>query len=160
MATPAVAGLAAMLFAQGMTDDDAVLERLQSTADDLGPAGRDSEFGFGRINAFRALIGGELIDPPIVEIFRQSLTTARVGQPFYVLGRFTDDAGDGPWTYGFAWGDGTGSSDTTIDEYPARNALQGRAKTWTAPGRYTVRYTVRDGAGLPGYAERVITVVP
>ena len=159
MATPQVAGLAAMLYASGMTDDDEVLARLERTADDLGAAGRDPEFGFGRINAYRAVTEQDPIDPPIVEIFRQSATTARVGQPFYVFGRFTDAATDGPWTFRFDWGDGTAASGRVTDP-PSETSLQTRAKAWSAPGVYTVRYTVRDGGGLPGYAERRVTVLP
>ena len=60
MAAPQVAGLAALLYANGMTDDDAVLARLKATADDLGPAGFDNEFGHGRINAYHAVTGWRL----------------------------------------------------------------------------------------------------
>lgn len=55
MATPQAVGLAALLHAQGITGADAIRTRLQATADDLGSAGRDSDFGFGRINAYSAL---------------------------------------------------------------------------------------------------------
>ena len=68
MATPQATGLAAMLYATGMTDDDAVLARLQSTVDDLGPAGQDPEFGAGRINAFRAITGASAPLPPTARI--------------------------------------------------------------------------------------------
>jgi subtilisin family serine protease len=55
MASPQAAGLAALLFASGMTDAEAVLARMQETADDLGPAGFDAEYGHGRVNVCRAL---------------------------------------------------------------------------------------------------------
>jgi PKD repeat protein len=57
MATPQVAGLAALLYALEVGDDDAVLARLQATADDLGPSGWDDRFGHGRVNAHRAVAG-------------------------------------------------------------------------------------------------------
>jgi subtilisin family serine protease len=60
MAAPQAAGLAAVLFATGLTDADAVLARLRETADDLGPAGFDAEFGAGRVNACRALDPAQL----------------------------------------------------------------------------------------------------
>lgn len=55
-ATPHVAGLMALI----LSVDPAlrsweVEEIIKRTADDLGPAGRDPEFGFGRINCRRAL---------------------------------------------------------------------------------------------------------
>jgi subtilisin family serine protease len=55
MATPQVVGLAALLFSQGVGDDEAVLARIKATADDLGTAGTDGQFGAGRINVCRAL---------------------------------------------------------------------------------------------------------
>ena len=57
-ATPLVAGTAALLLSQnpGWTPTQ-VRNRLQSTADDKGPAGFDKKFGYGRINACKALGG-------------------------------------------------------------------------------------------------------
>jgi subtilisin family serine protease len=60
MATPQVTGLAALLIANGMTSTADVLERLKSSADDLGSPGFDNEFGFGRINAYQAVTGWRL----------------------------------------------------------------------------------------------------
>jgi thermitase len=57
MATPQAAGLAGLLFATGMTDAEAVLERMKATADDLGDPGRDPHFGYGRISVYGALTG-------------------------------------------------------------------------------------------------------
>jgi thermitase len=55
-ATPHVAGLMALILS---VDPDLrsweVEDIVKLTADDLGPGGRDQEFGFGRINARRAL---------------------------------------------------------------------------------------------------------
>ncbi len=56
MATPLVAGLAALVWSQNpkMTAQQ-VRERIESTSDDLGPDGYDILFGHGRVNAARAL---------------------------------------------------------------------------------------------------------
>jgi subtilisin family serine protease len=55
-ASPFVAGLAALILSADPTlTQAAVFERLRSTADDLGPPGRDDGYGFGRVNALRAL---------------------------------------------------------------------------------------------------------
>lgn len=58
MASPHVAGLAALLwsFAPGMTASE-VEALIKQTADDLGSAGRDQYYGYGRINARHALEG-------------------------------------------------------------------------------------------------------
>jgi thermitase len=56
MAAPHVAGLAALLFAQDGTRSNATVRSLvESSADDLGDAGWDQYYGYGRINAYRAL---------------------------------------------------------------------------------------------------------
>ena len=56
MATPHVAGLAALLRAQNPTWTPAqVRARMNSCSDDLGAPGRDNTFGNGRINLGRAL---------------------------------------------------------------------------------------------------------
>jgi subtilisin family serine protease len=56
MATPHVAGLAALLFGQHPTwTNIAVRNQIDQCSDDLGAPGRDTSFGFGRINLGRAL---------------------------------------------------------------------------------------------------------
>jgi subtilisin family serine protease len=54
MATPQVAGLAALLIAKGFTNGD-VRTIIESTADDLGDPGWDNFYGHGRINVDAAL---------------------------------------------------------------------------------------------------------
>lgn len=56
MASPVAAGLAALLVAQNPSRTPAQIEQiLEQTADDLGESGWDPNFGWGRINARRAL---------------------------------------------------------------------------------------------------------
>jgi serine protease len=57
MAAPHVAGVAAMLMQQGITDPAAIEDLLEKTAVDLGKAGRDDDFGFGLVDARAALRG-------------------------------------------------------------------------------------------------------
>jgi thermitase len=55
-AAPEVAGLAALLFAANPSlTNQQVVNHITSTAVDLGPTGRDDQFGFGRINAAAAV---------------------------------------------------------------------------------------------------------
>ena len=56
-ATPHVAAVAALLFQQGITDPAAIRAALESTAEDLGEAGRDDQFGHGLIRPGAALSG-------------------------------------------------------------------------------------------------------
>jgi serine protease len=57
MAAPHVAGVAALIVSQGVTNPAAVEAVLRRTAQDLGPGGRDQEFGFGLVQPRRALFG-------------------------------------------------------------------------------------------------------
>ena len=54
MATPHVAAVAALLAAKGL-GNVAIVEALTATADDLGLPGRDPVYGYGRVNAARAV---------------------------------------------------------------------------------------------------------
>jgi thermitase len=53
-AAPFVSALAGLLASEGKTATE-IRQRMQSTADDLGPTGEDPSFGYGRINANRAV---------------------------------------------------------------------------------------------------------
>jgi serine protease len=57
MAAPHVAGVAALLYSQGITKPAAIEAALKRFARDLGPSGRDDEFGYGLIDARAALRG-------------------------------------------------------------------------------------------------------
>lgn len=57
MATPHVAGLAALLIAQGITRPADIETIITRTARDLGSAGRDSDYGYGLIQPRAALFG-------------------------------------------------------------------------------------------------------
>ena len=57
MATPHVSGLAALLIQQGITNPAAIEAAMEKFAVDRGPAGRDSQFGYGEISARNTLRG-------------------------------------------------------------------------------------------------------
>ncbi|MDP3735532.1 MAG: S8 family peptidase [bacterium] len=64
MASPHVAAVAALVIANGNARTPAdVRAALESTADDLGTAGRDDQFGYGIVDAVRAL-GWSTTTPP------------------------------------------------------------------------------------------------
>jgi subtilisin family serine protease len=54
MAAPFVSGVAAILAAKGLTNDR-IARCIVSNTDDLGPPGRDPLFGYGRLNALKAV---------------------------------------------------------------------------------------------------------
>ncbi|MGH2819024.1 MAG: S8 family serine peptidase [Actinomycetota bacterium] len=56
MAAPLVSGVAGLLAGKGLTSQQ-IIDCLTSTADDLGVPGRDPVYGYGRVNAYRAVTG-------------------------------------------------------------------------------------------------------
>ena len=61
MACPHVAGVAALVISSGITDNDAVRSKMQTTAEDIGSTGLDWEFGYGLVDA-EAAVGGSTPD--------------------------------------------------------------------------------------------------
>jgi serine protease len=57
MAAPHVAGLAALLYSQGVTNPAAIEAAIKRFASDLGPKGRDDEYGYGLVDARATLRG-------------------------------------------------------------------------------------------------------
>jgi subtilisin family serine protease len=57
MATPHVSALAGLISAQGYSAGQ-VRNRMETTATDLGPRGKDVGFGFGRVNYYKAAYRG------------------------------------------------------------------------------------------------------
>jgi subtilisin family serine protease len=59
MATPHVSGVTGVLWQLFPADTAAgIRSRLDGAVDDVGPAGRDQSFGFGRVNLCKAAGGG------------------------------------------------------------------------------------------------------
>lgn len=56
-ASPHVAGVVALMYANGITDPHEIREILADTAEDLGPRGFDNQYGYGLINAYAAVAG-------------------------------------------------------------------------------------------------------
>ncbi len=56
MAASFVSGVAALLSSKGLAND-AIVQCLLAQTDDLGPPGRDPVFGYGRVNALKAVSG-------------------------------------------------------------------------------------------------------
>ncbi|MFN7916992.1 MAG: S8 family serine peptidase [Vicinamibacterales bacterium] len=61
MASPHVAGVAALLYSQGVTNGAAIEHILKATAKDLGSSGQDEEYGYGLAQPRAALLGVGLL---------------------------------------------------------------------------------------------------
>ncbi|MBW3625273.1 MAG: S8 family serine peptidase, partial [Armatimonadetes bacterium] len=153
-ATPVVAGLAALLWSKAPTYTATEMRQLiERTAVDLGPAGKDNEYGYGRIDAGAAMvwIGGTLPDsiPP-----RASLTAptagALVSGTVTITGTVTDDKALKSFQVQF----GSGSSPTAwtnIGAAQTQPVTLGTLASWNTTGlldgSYTIRVTAVDVAG-------------
>jgi thermitase len=146
MATPQAAGLAALVYAAGVTDRAALRTHLRNSVDDLGAAGRDQHFGFGRINAFLAVKdldagsgdpGGDPgegdPDPP---------TTVPVASFGYACGNtstcsFTDSSTGSisSWEWSFPSGS------------PSSSTQQNASTTYGQAGTFSVTLTVTGSGG-------------
>jgi len=64
MAAPQVTGAAAVVASVTGARGEALRARLEDSADDLGPSGYDTQFGYGRLNLLAALADGGGDPPP------------------------------------------------------------------------------------------------
>ncbi len=127
-ASPIAAGVAALVWsARPALDRDSVLNILKQNADDLGAFGFDQQFGYGRVNAFKAVnaalsIGSDLTAPRVSIMSPGSGST--VSGTVMVSGSGTDNVGvskcdlyvdanltaTGSASFGFAWNSGNVSN--------------------------------------------------
>ncbi len=63
MAAPHVSGLAALLASHGVTGPEKIRKTMETTARDLGPKGKDPEYGWGMIDAHAALVASSAATP-------------------------------------------------------------------------------------------------
>jgi len=133
MAAPHVSGVAALLIANGVaTTPDEVREALQSTAEDKGASGWDSEYGWGIVDAFAALNYTSVPNnEPVADADGPYTGTEDTAVTFDGSGSYDPD--DDPLTYSWDFGDGT----TGAGVSPTH--------TYTAGGEYTVTLVVNDG---------------
>lgn len=82
MAAPHVAGLAALLIAEGVPTSS-VRQIIEETATDLGPSGWDSQYGYGLINAKAALEKVMGPGPGAVDLSKARVFSAFVFQDTY-----------------------------------------------------------------------------
>ncbi|HET7693685.1 MAG TPA: S8 family serine peptidase [Gemmatimonadota bacterium] len=142
MATPQAAGLGALLYAMGLSSVE-VLERMETTADDLGDPGVDDRFGHGRINVWRAVndLPAPPPNPPPTADFSHSCADGNCA--------FTDLSSDSDGTVvGWSWTFGDGGS----------ASAQNPSHAYACSGTYSVTLRVTDDGGAIGTASRSVSV--
>ena len=143
MASPQVAGLAALLHALGVTDADAKVVRMRSTANDLGAPGDDELFGAGRINVYTAV--ADLVGAPTNQAPTASFTLSCTDLTCDFTDTSTDDQG-----VVVAWSWDLGDGNTSTEQNPSH--------TYAAEGTYTVTLSVTDDEGASGSASSELSV--
>lgn len=111
MASPHAAGVAAlMLSADPTLTPSAIRFFLQSTATDLGPTGRDDVYGYGLVNAYRALVAVLPPVPPAPAQLSINPTSLNFGNTRTSMDVRIDNVGDGQLDVGpVSWETQTGS---------------------------------------------------
>jgi subtilisin family serine protease len=135
-ATPYVSGLAALIWsaAPALTNDE-VQDLIEETADDLGPAGKDQDYGWGRINAYAALANLAPPDPPALA---------------------TIDNLDGDHTYTVTWSTVAGAASYLLQE---SSTASFSSRTTRYSGTYTQTQVTGQGIGVWYYRVRAIDAV-
>ncbi len=134
MAAPQVAGLAALLYAQGLKTPAEVRARIIASVDDKGPPGWDEKFGFGRINLYRALTGLDPSAPPVV-VAGEGYAGVE-GSPIAFDGSASYDPNGKGITWAWDFGDGATATGATPSHVFADD------------GAYAVTLRATDPAGL------------
>jgi subtilisin family serine protease len=146
MAAPQVSGLAALLHALQPTATPAQIRaRIEQTVDDLGTPGKDNQFGYGRINVYRAINGfttpGPSNTPPTA-----SFTAQCSGLSCNFNGSASSDVDGTIVSHAWEFGDGgTGSGVTASHVY-------------STGGTYNVKLTATDDGGATGISIQSITL--
>ena len=141
MAAPQVTGTAAIVASVTGLTGGALRSRLEGNTDDLGTGGYDTQFGWGRLNSYRAVTGATLVEgdlPPLPPPPPPPPPSDLTASFTYSCGTVTcdfDGSGSTGGVTGYAWdfGDssGTGSGATT-------------SYTYGGAGNFTVVLTVTN----------------
>ena len=173
MASPHVAGTAALVIVSGITDanddgfiNDDVRLRLQETADDLGAAGRDPQYGFGLVDAAEAsgTTTADDLGPVTSNVVADPNPTN--GATSVTLTADVDDSTTGnsnvaaaEYFVGTVGADGSGTpmsaSDGGFDSSTEGVTASIDVSGW-AVGQYTLYVHGRDAAGNWGATESVV----
>jgi len=158
MATPHVAGVAALVLSHGNAITPLeVRSALEESADDLGALGRDDTYGYGLLNAYQALLwsdngGGSPPPPPANE---PPHADAGNNQSVYVNDSVLFDGSGSSDSDGtvvsYAWDFGNGNSTTTT-------VSSGVGTNYSTVGVYTVTLTVTDDDGATDTDTATVTV--
>ncbi|MDK2912917.1 MAG: serine protease [Methanolobus sp.] len=150
MATPHVAGVAALLIANGVTGPDNVRAAIQDSARDIYAEGWDAGSGHGIVDAYTALTYATSVQPPVNQAptARMIITpsSAYIGETVTFDASGSTDPDGSIASYSWAFGDGH-----TGNRIIAQHA-------YSAAGTYNVVLTVTDDSGATGTAAGAVSI--
>ncbi|MBP7936893.1 MAG: S8 family peptidase [Phycisphaerae bacterium] len=176
MASPHVAGVAALVISAGITDsngdgwiNDEVRQILNSTAVDLGASGRDTLYGYGRVDAAAAV--ARVVPPPpptpavhvTVSTDKSSYTSSRDATAI-LTAVVTDETGaelTGLSESSFVAAlNGLTASVTFTETAPLGTYTANLDISGLANGSYTVSVEVKDARAVVGTGSASFTISP
>ncbi len=144
MAAPQVTGTAAVVASVDGLKGSALRSQILGTADDLGPAGYDTQFGNGRLNSYRAVTNSTLNEgassPPPGPL-TAAFTYSCKGLDCNFDGSGSTGATSWDWTFGT---DGSDSGESVTHTFPDVEA------------DYGVTLMVSDGTGTDQATQTVV----
>jgi hypothetical protein len=148
---PIVAGVAALVLSRNPSlTAQQLVDLLEQNADDLGAAGYDQIYGWGRVNASRAVsAAGGSAAPPVVTISNPGNSSTVIGTA-YVQGTVSTS---GSISHIDLWVDGAKVNTTTASQYSFPWNT-----TTTANGWHTVTVMAYDGTNNSGQAQVTLNV--
>jgi subtilisin family serine protease len=154
MATPHVVGLAALIRSAHPTYTLTEVETaMVSTAKDLGVAGRDDIFGYGRIEASAALAWSPVdVIPPVASLASPANGATNVSETIHPIVRFSEDvAGADGATIALTTATGTPIAATVGYDAATRRATIAPATRLASRTSYVVAVSpgIEDAAGNP-----------
>ncbi len=119
MATPVVAGVAALIKAKFPALTSAQIQQLvKDTADDLGSGGRDDEYGWGRVNLGASLIDDQKpTDPGITGASPSKDTWTNDNTVYVSWAGASDGLGSGIDGYSVSWSKGSAQAPDNIKDH-------------------------------------------
>ena len=150
MAAPHVAGVAALVIANGVSDPDIVRAVLESTAEDKGASGWDKSYGYGIVDAAAAVAAaGPPNEPPTVTITSpEDGAIFASGAEIDFVGTATDPE-DMDITDDLVW---------TLSSSNVQIGTGGSFSTDLSDGVHTIIASVTDSGGESGSDSITITV--
>ena len=145
--SPIAAGVAALVLAANpLLTNTALVSLLEQTADDLGAPGYDTSFGFGRINAYRAVVAARQAAVLVTVSMAPTATTLNPGQTQQFTAAVT----------------GLSNTAVTWSLNPAVGTISGGLYTApaTVPAGQTVNVTATTTTGSTATAVITLTATP